>query len=738
MNRSVEIIGVRHHSPACARLVRETVLRRRPDFVLIEGPSDFNPRMEEMMLDHKPPLALFSYYQDDQEYHRSYCPFCAYSPEWVALQTAREIGSQALFMDLPSWTRAFRNVENRYHDEDRSRDYVARLCERMNLQGLDELWDHLFEQPEELEKLAPKLTAYFRNLRDSSVPSESDLRREEFMASFVSWAAHKGDVLAICGGFHQSAIEELWLQAPSLKPEVPIPQKGRFGSFLVPYSFRRLDSFSGYAAGMPSPNFYHLLWSFGPQRGSEEALRLVVDRLRAQNQAISAADLIACHTMIEGLRKLRGHAVPTRSDLLDGLAASLIKHGLDRPLPWTERGPLPRDTAPMLVEIARALSGDKEGVLDDETPLPPLVKDVDDRLSAFQLTPTVVEREVEAEPGCGKSHTLHRLTLLEIPGFRQTAEEEGREAWLLLKTPDFEAAVVEAGALGATLEEAAYTKLEREISSSEGSAGRIAELLVKAYRAGLRELPRRLLQILANQVSQEKDFVSLGSAAGSLLSLWRSYPEKPLQHLLWECCGRLLWLVELMSGANLSARAEELDAFVNLRDCYRLTEMERQTATDVFLRRASEPTAPPAHRGAALGLLWGALSCDSPLALTLECLRECSTPARLGDVLAGLFAVAREEVLTEEDLVAAVDHVLSTYSPQEFLIALPALRLAYSYFPPREKEAIAASVLRGKGLSETSSWQFVEALVSPELTARNRALERELEDLLGGYGLGQS
>ena len=40
-------IGVRHHSPACARLVAATIESLHPAHVLIEGPADFNDRLDE-------------------------------------------------------------------------------------------------------------------------------------------------------------------------------------------------------------------------------------------------------------------------------------------------------------------------------------------------------------------------------------------------------------------------------------------------------------------------------------------------------------------------------------------------------------------------------------------------------------------------------------------------------------------------------------------------------------------
>ncbi|MGW1025397.1 hypothetical protein ACWD4J_17100 [Streptomyces sp. NPDC002577] len=42
-------LGVRHHSPACARLVASTIERLRPAYVLVEGPSDMNVRIDELL-----------------------------------------------------------------------------------------------------------------------------------------------------------------------------------------------------------------------------------------------------------------------------------------------------------------------------------------------------------------------------------------------------------------------------------------------------------------------------------------------------------------------------------------------------------------------------------------------------------------------------------------------------------------------------------------------------------------
>ena len=113
---SVTYIGVRHHSPACARLVARTIARLRPAYVLVEGPADMNERMGELYLRHRLPIAVFS----SGPGFASYAPFCAYSPEWAALTAARTAKSVPLFIDLPAWHPAFRDRKNRYADAART------------------------------------------------------------------------------------------------------------------------------------------------------------------------------------------------------------------------------------------------------------------------------------------------------------------------------------------------------------------------------------------------------------------------------------------------------------------------------------------------------------------------------------------------------------------------------------------------------------------------------------------
>src|SRR3954453_3072955 len=202
-------IGVRHHSPACARLTRDAIRELRPAHVLVEGPADMNDRLAEVMLDHELPVAVFTSYRDEQRQHASWTPLCEHSPEWVAVTEGRAAGAAVRFIDLPAWHPAFAGMTNRYSDaERRHADAIARLCDVFAVDNVDTLWDHLFEV-DPGDGLASELVAYFDLVRGDAAASDADVERETYMATWVRAAvADAGDrpVVVVTGGFHRPAL----------------------------------------------------------------------------------------------------------------------------------------------------------------------------------------------------------------------------------------------------------------------------------------------------------------------------------------------------------------------------------------------------------------------------------------------------------------------------------------------------------------------------------------------------
>jgi hypothetical protein len=777
---NVTVIGVRHHSPACARVVRDVVVTRRPRFVLVEGPCDMNERMNELVLPHRLPIALFTWRQDTEAgtSRGTWSPFCEYSPEWIAIKSALEIGATPLFIDLPAWHDAFEGEDNRYSDRHiRASDALPRICARLGFEGIDALWDHLFEVPTDAVglvcgahetpsrrsvSLAAALETYFAELRADEPASERDEPREAHMANWIAWASKKAagePVVVVCGGWHKAALERLWKNAtvdPNGDPPVVAePPGARIGSYFVPFSFKRLDSFSGYASGMPSPAFYQAVWDSGAERGPESMLHAAVRHLRAKAQRVSVADAIAARTLADGLRLLRGHTALARIDVLDGLAGALVKDALEAPLPWTRRGVLGARTDPMLVELVAAFSGDRVGDLAPGTPRPPLATDAFAELERVGLTVDRTERRVRvdltSERGLAQSRVLHRLRVLAIPGFertrgpsltRQTTSLD--EHWSIVRKLETDAALVEAALHGATLEGAAASKLE-ERTKGATDLPTLAEVLIEAALAGIGALAARWLGAIEAQIEREASFSALGAALERLLALFRgeavlaARETADLARVLGACFERGLWLFESVQGANAPLDSGHIVAIRALRDATRSgLHVDAARAEAVCERRARDVEAPASVRGAALGFSWSVFAASSGQSVESRAVAILKSVARadlIGDFLSGLFALAREEVMRTPPLLEAIDVAVSGFTSTDFFVALPSLRGAFAYFPPRERLAIAESLV-GAAEGGVDPMELLGGTVDPALVTRGHTLEVRAEERASRFGLG--
>src|SRR5690349_14944021 len=105
MAARVVVLGVRHHGPGSARMVRRALEKAEPDAVLIEGP----PEAAAVLAlagheDMKPPVALLVY-DPERPSDSAYWPFAEFSPEWQAIRWALENQREVRFIDLPRGLR---------------------------------------------------------------------------------------------------------------------------------------------------------------------------------------------------------------------------------------------------------------------------------------------------------------------------------------------------------------------------------------------------------------------------------------------------------------------------------------------------------------------------------------------------------------------------------------------------------------------------------------------------------
>jgi hypothetical protein len=793
MNQSPEIIGIRHHSPACARLVSARINALKPRYVLIEGPMDFNSRLDELFLPHQLPLAIYSYgvpQQRGQGVRRgSWSPFAEHSPEWQALQQARAIKAEIRFMDLPAWHSAFADIANRYADladaeqQQRAEDFEQALSLELGIQGRDALWDRLFEDRCDVQELEQRLSHYFERLRGDVPGSQGNQDRETMMSRWIRWAMDQQDgaVLVVCGGYHAPALMKLWQNLPGEEHEPELPSLSQCfadqpgdaqyttGSYLVPYSYKRLDAFTGYASGMPSPAFQQWVWEFGLEQAGLYAFQRILERLRKLNLPASTADMGAVYLRVQALARLRGHQLPLRNDWLDAMAGSLVKEAMDVPLPWTYRGPLRPGTEPILVQMMAVLAGESHGKLAANTPRPPLLIALELELERLAITlPSEVKLDLLKPEDRQRSRALHQLALLGIPGIHclkgvgQAISGEINEHWQLRSPLEQVAALIEAASYGATLADAALAKLEEallELHGSQGIVVALVKLLNQAALAGLADFSSRVVEQLTVAVSQEGNFEDLGFTLEAAYTLYRHGESVGMQGspilltVIQITFDRALWLCESYGSVNPADSHRHIAAFQAIRlvtrDLLALPDADRNTlfpaleadrALTVWQRKSSSTDADPLSRGAALGALLSLNDAQpvtaSPLAQPLALLATLAAN-KMGDALSGLIALARHQLTQDLTFVDGLNQLVTALDDEDFLLALPAMRGAFAWLPPRERGEFARQILelhQAGHLPVSSLNREITAAAPQEIAAMQQAEKRALE-ILGQWGL---
>jgi hypothetical protein len=414
----------------------------------------------------------------------------------------------------------------------------------------------------------------------------------------------------------------------------------------------------------------------------------------------------------------------------------------------------------MLVELVAAFSGEKVGALAKGTPAPPLLDDTFAELERVGVeakrTAQKVTAKLTEDTGLERSHVLHRVRVLGIPGFARTrapslarTKTDLSEEWSVERQLETDPALIEAAVYGGSLLSAAAAKLEERCRQGTDVAA-LADALFDAALCGIRTLTDRWLHEIAARVAQEPSLTALGKAMLRLLPLWHGdvvfdmRGSAELGHVLASCFDRTLWLYEGIQGATAELDEGNVRAVLAIRELIRHGPPEiasmHSRAHAVCERRVADAEAPPALRGAALGLLWSTrpdeTGADEQRAITA--LRASARPSTVGDFLAGLFILAREEVMNSEALLGAIDSAMTTMTRDDFMIALPAVRQAFSYFPPRERLRIAEGVLarlEGETGKRVDPHELLHTPIAAEQVQRGVRVDTAAHDVAKRFGL---
>ena len=102
MDDRLHVLGVRHHGPGSAALVRAALDRLDPAVVLIEGAPEGDALVPYAACGGmKPPVAMLFYAAEDAR-AAVFAPFAEFSPEWQAMLWASSRRRPVRFIDWPA------------------------------------------------------------------------------------------------------------------------------------------------------------------------------------------------------------------------------------------------------------------------------------------------------------------------------------------------------------------------------------------------------------------------------------------------------------------------------------------------------------------------------------------------------------------------------------------------------------------------------------------------------------
>lgn len=775
MSWQVNVFGVRHLSPMGAWQLRAYLDRLQPKVVLIEGLDDASPLISDITRrETVPPIAILAY-TDSQPVRTLVYPLASYSPEYQAICWARENKARVEFIDLPSavflglqdaqaerWEK-LRQEAAAEHDgapeaeetdppsvaaEDpppatstpesiaRPLSLYERFAERAGERDYETYWERHFEHNTADNSYRGATLEFGRAIReleeDSPEWRAENLVREAFMRRRIAQVIADGhspdNIVAVVGAFHASVLTG---EFPAMTDDEFVSLRRRDSKLtLMPYSYFKLSSQSGYGAGNHAPAYYQLLWQALQEGGvtnlSFRYLSLIARNLRETGTHRSTAEVIDGVRLAETLSALKDGQAPTLADLHDAAITLLgqghltvVKEAIVRVDVGTEIGQLPKGVSQTSIQddFERELSRLK---------LEKYKTTVAQNLSLDLRENRRAKSEESAFLDLGRSSFLHRLRVLKIP-FAQFAHSRQQAAtwaenWMLQWSPESEIALVESVLLGETVELATAFTFKTELEKCTS----IAEAAVQvrdACQCGLMtsmDLARDRLQELA---ATSSDFNAIAHAAWQLCQVVRygdvrKFDPQPLLPLI-----EALFVqgsLALFSAANCDDKSAP-DLLIAIDELNRVS-LEFHDRVDEGLwiaqlqRLADADDRNPVLSGFACAvLLERGLILNDDLAKEVSRRISPGAPADLGaGWFEGLSQRNRYALLARQTLWEQLADYIESLEEDQFARALVFLRRAFSPFNAREKRQIAENLAEYWGVNADTASELIEQPLTDE------------------------
>ncbi|MBD5089228.1 MAG: hypothetical protein HDT30_10555 [Clostridiales bacterium] len=752
--------GIRHLSPACAYYVQEFLDRTSPELVLIEGPSDLSGLIDSLCSrEAVPPVAILAY-TDEPPVRTVLWPFAEFSPEYQAMLWANRHKVPVRFCDLPakitlalekekeeriqeelkkSEEEKTNKIEEKF--EEKKIDVYGQLEEHLGV-SIDSFWEYNFEYNESYEDFIEAAIQYGRHLRELSPESRYNQIREAYMRKMVSKAVEEGiteeKISVITGAFHTIGLKEKTYSKEDEKLLEKLPKLSSKAT-LMPYSYYRLSSRSGYGAGSKAPGYYEILWrnriAEGKGEPAAEYLTALAKFQREKGYGTSSAEVIEAIRLTKTLAAMRNGTKPSLEDLRNA-AITCMGHGNFGEISMacaateigTKIGHLPKGV------VCTSVQEDFQRQLKElklEKYLSPVMQELE-----LDLRENLrVKSEKSAFLDLNRSFFLHRMCVLEIHFCKQLVRQQDNatwaELWALQWNPEVEIEIVEASLKGDTILQAAEMELSTQLRNAE-NLSETARILSEAFLCGISKVVHTAVLAVQNMAVDCTAVVDIGNTIGTLSSIMRfgnlrrleTSPLVPLMETLFlhfclgigneAVCdkGASDEIITAMDKVNAACLSHE---FLKEKQWIGLLE-ELADRDDINMRISGFAAAILTERGKFTNEI---------LAELISRRLSKGTPASDGaGWFEGLSMKNRRSLISRLSLWEKLFEYVSELDEIEFKPALVCLRRSFSVFTPSEKADIAENIGEILGISKESAAEFVAA---PMTEVEQEALD-ELDD----------
>lgn len=735
----VHIFGVRHLSPGGSKHLLDDLNRIKPKIILIEGPSDASSEIRHItQRQTKPPIAILAF-TEELPVRTALWPLASYSPEYQAMKWAADHKAQSVFIDLPSSVMIALQDMRKHEQQQRAEssptpdpeqftpqaevlheavheslyDQIAQLSGE---DDYDMYWERNYEHNLNEHAYRQAILQFSEQMRELTEAEEQhssasehayNAIRESYMRRQIKQTIESGyqpeDILVVCGAYHAAALSHV--SDIMTDQELQSLPSSSTKLTLMPYSYYKLSSMSGYGAGNHAPHYYEMMWQQMNREALDELPHLylssVARLLRKAGTHRSTAEVIEAVRMAQSLSALHGGSIPVLRDLQDA-AQTLLGHG---------------DLSVIAESLAQINVGITIGQLAEGVSQTPIQDDLNRLLQQLKLTKyktTVAQdlmldlrenRRVQSKESAfldlNRSFLFHRLRLLNIHFVQQQQTQQDQatwaERWIIQWSPEVEIQVVESTLLGETVEIAAAYVLQQKLDHCL-TVAEASDLILIACESGMVTQLENGRQTLQRLAVDNQDVIQITLAARSLSKIiqygdLRRIDTTPLIPLLEQLFTRASLFLVTSCQCNDEVAHEMMKSISELHTIG-LDHIE-QLDYQLWLEQLTEVMERDDLNAKLSGFACSLLierNQVSATQLAAEVSRRLSpgVPADLGaGWFEGLSSRNRYMLLSRTSLWEQLHQYIESLEDDDFVRALVFLRRAFSTFSPSEKNMIA-------------------------------------------------